>query len=116
MGSPMVTMAFSPFVEQFSTALNAKWDPAWNVAVTMAKGLVDSVLYGYAFNGHWYWYNGYDNGKYYFAIIIWKDYNCHGWQTVNTTLSGFSTSQKTQIETAVLAQSGKYGTNIWNIA
>jgi hypothetical protein len=50
------------FCERFSTALNLKWDPAWNVAVTLGFDVRDSVLYGYAYNDHWYWYNGFKYG------------------------------------------------------
>jgi hypothetical protein len=45
----------------------------------------DSVVYGYAFRDHWMWYNGYvmDDGKY-VSFIIWKDYNCITWSTINS--------------------------------
>jgi hypothetical protein len=108
-----------PFCTNFSNALNLKWDPAWNVAVTMGNNLMDSVLYGYAYNDHWYWYNGYPfKTYYYFAIIIWKDYNCDGWKTIDgfNVRSGFTSNQQTQIDAAVREQSGKSSSNIWNVA
>jgi hypothetical protein len=45
----------------------------------------DSVVYGYAFRDHWMWYNGFlmDDG-YYVTFIIWKDYNCITWSTINS--------------------------------
>jgi hypothetical protein len=44
----------------------------------------DSVVFGYAFRDHWMWYNGYamDDGHY-VSFIIWKDYNCNGWASIN---------------------------------
>jgi hypothetical protein len=49
------------------------------------KSNSDSVVYGYAFRDHWMWYNGYlmDDGKY-VSFIIWKDYNCNGWASINS--------------------------------
>jgi hypothetical protein len=101
MSGPASTYALNPFCEQFSTALNTKWDPAWNVVISFSDSLIDTVLYGYAYNGHWYWYNGYGGLGKYFGIVIWKDYNCQGWKTLDAGASGFNSSQKTQIETAV---------------
>jgi hypothetical protein len=45
----------------------------------------DSVVYGYAFRDHWMWYNGFlmDDGAL-VAFIIWKDYNCVTWSTINS--------------------------------
>jgi hypothetical protein len=88
------------------------------VVVTVADGLKDSVLYGYAYNDHWYWYNGLKIGTHYYAIIIWKDYNCDGWKTVDASIitSTFTPNQKTQIAAAIQEQSAKWDSNIWNVA
>jgi hypothetical protein len=45
----------------------------------------DTVVYGYAFRDHWMWYNGFvmDDGNY-VSFIIWKDYNCDGWASINS--------------------------------
>jgi hypothetical protein len=48
-----------------------------------------NVVYGYAYNQHWLWYNKYQvtpsaqnpSAYYYFSFIIWKDYNCNFWVT-----------------------------------
>ena len=56
-----------------SAALNAMWDPAWNVAVLQKSDpKVDVVVVGYAFRNHWTWHNNYRT----YSIGIWKDYNC----------------------------------------
>jgi hypothetical protein len=50
----------------------------------------DTVVYGYAYKTHWMWFNGYlmDDGNS-VGFIIWKDYNCDTWTTVNSnTLNG----------------------------
>jgi hypothetical protein len=74
------------FSSAFSTELNRLWDPAWNVVVVYITDGTnsDSVLYGYAFRDHWMWYNGFlMNDGYYVSFIIWKDYNCNGWASIN---------------------------------
>jgi hypothetical protein len=48
-----------------SDKLNAAWDPAWNVALVYINGDLTlhqtadfrNVMYGYAYNQHWLWYN-----------------------------------------------------------
>lgn len=55
----------------------------------------DSVLYGYAFRDHWFWYNGYkttDGTQY--AFIIWKDYNCDpsNWVSYNSLFGSASSN------------------------
>lgn len=43
-----------------SDELNARWDPAWNVIVTKLQDKISNgVVFGYAYNGHWLWYNNY---------------------------------------------------------
>jgi hypothetical protein len=74
------------FASAFSTELNRRWDTAWNVVVAYItdKSNSDSVVYGYAFRDHWMWYNGYAmNDGSFVSFIIWKDYNCNGWTTIN---------------------------------
>jgi hypothetical protein len=84
------------FCMKFSQALNGKWDEAWNVIVVMSMKANDAVVYGYSYKDHWYWFNGYRFGPWYISFVIWKDYNCHGWQKIgDSDLSdGFSTNQK----------------------
>jgi hypothetical protein len=77
------------FSSAFSTELNRLWDPAWNVVVVYISDGTnsDSVVFGYAFRDHWMWYNGYPtNDGYYVSFIIWKDYNCITWGTINSNV------------------------------
>ena len=72
------------YTKSISADLNALWDPAWNVVIIYYNdgNNYDSVLYGYAFNGHWFWLNGWQlKDGYYVSFIIWKDYNCVNWIT-----------------------------------
>jgi hypothetical protein len=70
-------------VNKLSIALNDKFDPFWNVIAGFSSDQTnnDLVLYGYAFNNHWFWYNGitvnYSGYIYKAGMVIWKDYNCH---------------------------------------
>jgi hypothetical protein len=77
----------SNFATGFATYLNGQWDPAWNVVVVVLPDSTnsDSVVYGYAFRDHWMWINGFqmDDGTF-VSFIIWKDYNCNGWATINS--------------------------------
>ena len=76
-----------------STELNKLWDPAWNVVIISTPANIDSVLYGYAFRGHWLWFNGLPNpgdGNHFMGYVIWKDYNCIGWVRLNLTSINFS--------------------------
>jgi hypothetical protein len=83
----------------------------------VTDSLIDAVLYGYSYNDHWYWYNGYIIGEFYFAIIIWKDYNCQGWLTFDgSQSSGFTSGQASQIVETIQEQSAKSDSNIWNVA
>jgi hypothetical protein len=52
---------YAALATTLSNELNALWAPAWNVVfVLYADGKnFDSLLYGYGFNGHWFWFNGY---------------------------------------------------------
>lgn len=70
------------FATGLSDHLNAQWSVAWNVVVVYAfDGNWDTVIYGYA---HWMWYNGIKmDDDYYVSLIIWKDYNCLGWFSIN---------------------------------
>jgi hypothetical protein len=86
--------AYSTFAASaaiMSTELNTLWAPAWNVVIvcyTDGKNY-DSVLYGYAFNDHWFWLNGFRlANKVYISFIIWKDYNCVTWTTYNPADAG----------------------------
>lgn len=83
---------------KFSNYLNDLWAPAWNVVIILSRYSpinFDAVIYGYAFRNHWLWINGLklytflENGLiYYGSFIIWKDYNCLGWLTINSYVSG----------------------------
>jgi hypothetical protein len=77
----------------------------------------DSVLYGYAFRDHWMWYNGLllDSGNY-VSFIIWKDYNCITWYTINSndaSHSTFDSATNTLIYNALVAYSTGRLTDIW---
>lgn len=78
--------------KNISDTLNAKWDPAWNVIIVQASmgvGRMKTVLYGYAFRGHWLWFNDYTNTA---TVIIWKDYNCDLWADVDQYNVGYSSA------------------------
>lgn len=69
-----------------STKLNNLWDPAWNVLILRYTNTAeDAVVYGYAFNNHWIWLNNYKDTK--VNYVIWKDYNCHTWVSLDSTLA-----------------------------
>jgi hypothetical protein len=69
-----------------SDELGTLWAPAWNVVIVYygdGKNY-DAVLYGYGFNRHWFWLNGFKlTNNRYLSFVIWKDYNCVGWKTIN---------------------------------
>ncbi len=46
---------FAPFAKTISDELNTDWGSAWNVAIVYMSLNVDAVVYGYAFNGQWFW-------------------------------------------------------------
>ncbi len=78
------TFSLSAF--SMSNELNALWAPAWNVVFANHAEMknYDVVLYGYGFNNRWFWLNGFLlSNNYYLSIIIWKDYNCVTWYTLN---------------------------------
>ena len=76
---------YAAFATTLSTNLNTAWAPAWNVVIYYFTdgNNYDAVLYGYAFNGHWFWLNGFLLSGSYYSFIIWKDYNCVKWYTYN---------------------------------
>jgi hypothetical protein len=47
---------------------------------------VDAVVVAYAFRDHWMWFNGYSYIGRTFSFIIWKDYNCNTWNTVDNSI------------------------------
>ena len=116
----------SNFVSGFSTYLNGLWDPAWNVVVVYNYdgSNSDAVLYGYAFNDHWLWYNGVKmDDNYYVTFIIWKDYNCVKWYTSSFFLGATNTYSGTpaastlfQATTAFASSSSPQQTDIWKTA
>lgn len=70
--------------KNISDALNAAWAPAWNVVIYSTSQAIDkaqSVVYGYAYNEHWLWYNYYTINT---SVIIWKDYNCGSWASLSS--------------------------------
>jgi hypothetical protein len=72
------------FAVNLSNAFNSAWNPAWNVFVLqLLDPTVDVILFGYAFNNHWIWINGYQYSGKTFAFVIWKDYNCKNWNNVS---------------------------------
>lgn len=108
---------YDPFNTALSNHLNSLWAPAWNVfTVVMSSALYDTVVYGYAFNNHWMWFNNYQINGNVLAFIIWKDYNCDGnWKTVgvNGVFVGFDIIE----ENAGSFVNQPYGRNdVWNAA
>lgn len=110
-------MPWTDFSKYISEKLTAKWDPAWNVVTVFNYGTITinqtgdfrNVVYGYAFNNHWLWYNKYlvvqnpqsPTSYIYFSFIIWKDYNCDTW-TLQRYNDPFTTStKKTAIKQAI---------------
>ena len=83
------TSTYAPFATSLSTDLNTAWAPAWNVVIYQYTdgNNYDAVLYGYAFNGHWFWLNGFLLSGSYYSFIIWKDYNCVKWFTYDDSKS-----------------------------
>jgi hypothetical protein len=81
----------SDLAQYISDSLNAAYDPAWNVFVFELVGdpTLDAVVVGYAFRDHWMWFNGYSYLGRTFSFIIWKDYNCIAWVSIdNTVMNG----------------------------
>jgi hypothetical protein len=84
--------SFGAKAKAISDQLNIEWDPAWNVVLVYNNNgkNYDTVMYGYGFNGHWFWFNGVKlNNADYASFIIWKDYNCFQWMTFDPFASGF---------------------------
>jgi hypothetical protein len=79
------------FAKNLSDYLNSVWDQAWNVVLVQTSARADTVVDGYAFRNHWLWRNGLFKGNQYYSIIIWKDYNCQSWKTLNQDTSLFAT-------------------------
>jgi hypothetical protein len=72
-------LTLTNFVTGLANQLNNQFDPAWNVVLPYSTSTtsLDTILYGYGFNDHWLWYNGYKmNDGNFVSFIIWKDYNC----------------------------------------
>lgn len=105
-----------------SDYLNSLWDPAWNIVLVYQVDPtenLDSVVYGFAYWGHWLWYNGYQSpiGGY-ISCICWKDWNCNGWKTIDA--SGgftFTVSEALTVRNAIEAkQLTSHYDDIWNAA
>lgn len=97
-------------INNISDELNAAWHPAWNVAVVLNSydpqyPVVNdfrNVFYGYAFRGHWFWYNNYYKYTKYgqdvmYSFIIWKDYKCETWTNIMSYADGLDSTMKTTI-------------------
>jgi hypothetical protein len=81
-------ISYSQITSTISTTLNTKWDSAWNVFVLKNSNReYNAVFVGYAFRDHWLWNNDYHN---HYTVVVWKDYNCATWTTVNLSPSSFS--------------------------
>lgn len=73
--------------KNISDTLNDAWHPAWNVFYFSPDYYSeDSIVYGYAFNGHWFWVNNYKKSQI-GNFVIWKDYNCHTWMDTASAAS-----------------------------
>lgn len=110
--STMQTIGAS--ADQISSDLNTLWAEAWNVVIpyyTDGKNY-DSILYGYAFNGHWFWFNGFHlvNNNY-ISFIIWKDYNCITWYSFNPIDENLSQSTFSDDITSSLTSGLQVGSN-----
>ena len=114
-----LTIYLSTDVKNISDQLNTLWAPAWNVVIVYYPDSInyDSVLYGYGFRAHWFWFNGWQrtDGTY-LTFIIWKDYNCIGWVNFMAP-STFSSSATTSITNNVTsASTGLQLSDIWSVA
>lgn len=49
------------FCKNISDTLNAAWETAWNVVVFEPgpSRYLSAIVYGYAYNEHWLWFNNY---------------------------------------------------------
>lgn len=110
------------FSVALSDILNNAWAPAWNVfTIKLINPSLDAVLYGYAFNNHWMWFNDKIYGGVSYSFVIWKDYNCHTWNTISNTdrQTNFgplfaNNDLHTKISQAISALSGQFPTNPYN--
>jgi hypothetical protein len=77
---------YAPFATTLSTELNTLSAPAWNVVLVYYGGTTnyDAVLYGYGFNGHWFWFNRFQISLGFISLIVWKDFNCIHWYTYDS--------------------------------
>lgn len=50
---------YDTFNTALSERLNTMWAPFWNVFTIKTTAAFDTVVYAYAFNNHWLWYNDY---------------------------------------------------------
>jgi hypothetical protein len=109
----------TPFSVALSTHLESLWSPAWNVVTINSPPYSDTVVYGYAFNEHWMWYNSYEVNGFNLNFVIWKDYNCQNWQKVgegNAFASGFTSSSFNDDLSSVVSQFTDRTVNIWKSA
>jgi hypothetical protein len=104
--------SYGSFAPALSEQLNTLWPPAWNVVVLFsidAKNY-DAVLYGYGFREHWSWFNGMKtNTGFYISFIIWKDFNCLGWITIDATSSKYKDSSFSDLEITVITNTIQAG-------
>lgn len=106
------------FSAALSDTLNNAWSPAWNVfTIKLIDPTLDAVLYGYAFNNHWMWFNDHTYGGVSYSFVVWKDYNCHTWNTISNSDRQTSfgplfanNNLHTQITQAISALSGMFPT------
>lgn len=86
--------------KNISDYLNGLWAPAWNVVISKTTLPHDTVLYGYAFRNHWMWINGITipTTTRTLAYIIWKDYNCRHWATLENIKASASTFTSAQLQ------------------
>lgn len=70
-----------------SNKLNQEWSPAWNVFVfELFDRTVDAIFYGYSYKAHWMWFNDFSFAGRSFSFVIWKDYNCVVWNTIDNSM------------------------------
>jgi hypothetical protein len=46
---------YASFTMTLSQQLNELWARAWNAVINFEAGNSDAVVYGYGFNGRWFW-------------------------------------------------------------
>lgn len=79
----------------------------------------NSVVYGFAYYGHWVWINSY-KGNSRHSFVIWKDYNCDtylDWNWASQDFNNFMAYQEAMaVNDAISKHKNTYFNDIWKLA